>query len=130
MGKEYDGIHRISFMVNEEGIIDKNGYIVELDPSIRGNVFRQLLEQSRITGSASAVLIKKDCFDQIGLFDEELQTHEDWDMWLRIAKARYRIVKNRYETVQYTVKDTGMASKNNEIKRREFLKYHPDADPK
>jgi len=32
------------------------------------------------------VLVKRECFEKVGLFDERLPTCEDWDMWLRIAE--------------------------------------------
>ncbi len=34
------------------------------------------------TGS---VLVRRGCFEAIGLFDPELRTGEDWDMWIRLA---------------------------------------------
>jgi len=39
-----------------------------------------------ITGSASAVCVKRDCLDSIGGFCEQLTAHEDWDVWFRIAR--------------------------------------------
>ena len=30
------------------------------------------------------VLHRRNCLDTIGLFDEQLTTHEDWDMWVRL----------------------------------------------
>jgi len=37
-----------------------------------------------------APLIRRHCFDQVGLFDEEIPSvTADWDMWLRIAQAGY-----------------------------------------
>lgn len=53
---------------------------------LRGRVFEQLLERNRITGSASAVLIRREAFGLAGPFDESLRTMEDFDMWLRIAE--------------------------------------------
>jgi glycosyltransferase involved in cell wall biosynthesis len=41
-----------------------------------------------IPGSGSGVLIAKECFDVVGMFDETLKVAEDWDMWLRIV-SRY-----------------------------------------
>jgi tetratricopeptide (TPR) repeat protein len=39
---------------------------------------------------SGAPLIRRQCLDQVGLFDEETwSTSEDWDMWLRIAQAGY-----------------------------------------
>lgn len=37
--------------------------------------------------AADAVLVHRVCFDQVGLFDERLRASEDWDMWLRVARA-------------------------------------------
>ncbi|MEO8587734.1 MAG: glycosyltransferase [Flavobacteriales bacterium] len=56
------------------------------EPPLRGRVFDRLLFANRISGSASAVLIRRTCFDAAGLFDTELRGSEDWDMWLRISE--------------------------------------------
>lgn len=37
------------------------------------------------------IVIKKSCFSEIGLFDENLKILEDWDLWLRIALKRLKI---------------------------------------
>lgn len=52
-------------------------------------VLRRLLLGNFVSGGSNAV-IRKDCFDAVGVFDESLSGVEDWDMWLRIAK-RYPI---------------------------------------
>ncbi len=57
-----------------------------IDVSLKGSIFNQLLEANRVAGSGSGVLVKKECFDKVGLFDEKLTAAEDWDMWLRIAE--------------------------------------------
>ncbi len=38
----------------------------------------------------SGAVIRKQCFEHVGLFDEDLRRAQDWDMWLRIGK-QYRI---------------------------------------
>src|SRR5205814_6539736 len=43
------------------------------------------------TGS-SGVLVRRDCFDSVGGFDETLTSVEDRDMWLRIA-ARFKCLQ-------------------------------------
>lgn len=34
----------------------------------------------------SAVLVRRACFREVGLFDEALRASEDWEMWLRVAR--------------------------------------------
>ena len=58
----------------------------KLDTSIQGNVSEQLLINNVIASSGSGVLIKRECFERVGVFDEVLPTCEDWDMWMRISK--------------------------------------------
>jgi glycosyltransferase involved in cell wall biosynthesis len=31
------------------------------------------------------VVVRRDCLEQVGLFDAELRTGEDWDLWMRLA---------------------------------------------
>ena len=48
-----------------------------------GNIFEYCLPLCCI--SPSSVLVRKDLFEDIGLFDEDLPVCEDYDMWLRIS---------------------------------------------
>jgi glycosyltransferase involved in cell wall biosynthesis len=60
--------------------------ILSVNPTgFRGQVYTRML-LSTILGSAT-VLIKRECFDRIGTFDENLSSCQDWDMWLRISQA-------------------------------------------
>jgi len=56
---------------------------------------RQLLETSflcnPVAGSSSAVLIRRDCLVEAGLFDTGLAAVEDLDLWMRLA-SRYPFV--------------------------------------
>jgi glycosyltransferase involved in cell wall biosynthesis len=70
-------------------LVDEKGEYVNkknILPCLKGKVFNQLLKSNLISGSCSSVLIKKECFEEVGLFDEKLRGSEDWDMWLRISK--------------------------------------------
>jgi glycosyltransferase involved in cell wall biosynthesis len=51
------------------------------------NIFSDLLLGPQF--DLSTVIVRRDCFDRIGLFAPELRTGEDWDMWLRLS-AFYR----------------------------------------
>jgi len=72
-------------LINQDGTTAHNkGF--QLDPRVRGNVYRRLLGANLIAGSASAVLIRRDFLLKAGLFDERLVCAEDWDLWLRLAR--------------------------------------------
>ena len=53
---------------------------------VRGDIRRKLLHRNCVTGSASAVLVRRECFAAVGLFDETLRSAEDWEMWIRISR--------------------------------------------
>ena len=48
-----------------------------------GNIFKNSLQLCCI--SPSSVILKKQIFDDYGLFDENLEVCEDYDMWIRIT---------------------------------------------
>jgi len=35
------------------------------------------------------VMFRKELLNKVGMFDEELESHEDWDLWSRMAMADY-----------------------------------------
>lgn len=60
--------------------------VIVISPSLRGDASKKLLLGNFISGSGSAVLIKRTVFETVGVFDEKLRAGEDWDMWIRISK--------------------------------------------
>jgi glycosyltransferase involved in cell wall biosynthesis len=57
----------------------------ETSPSKRGSIFDDLLSANCV-GTTSTVVLRRKCFQTVGLFDEELVAWVDYDMWLRVAK--------------------------------------------
>jgi len=53
-----------------------------------GDIFERSLSLCLV--SPSAVMLRRELFDDIGLFDETLPACEDYDMWLRISR-RYPV---------------------------------------
>ncbi len=53
-----------------------------------GDIFTRALELCLV--SPSAVIMRRELFDERGLFDEDLPVCEDYDMWLRVS-ARERV---------------------------------------
>ena len=56
-------------------------------PASRGSLYVDLMFENVITGSASAALLRKSCFTDVGLFDDALLAWEDQDLWRRLALA-------------------------------------------
>ncbi len=106
-------MQNLGIVYSRYAIIDENGYltdkyfVLEPDPSIRGNVFSMLLTANKITGSGSGVLVKRECFQTVGDFDETLTACEDWDMWLRLAE-RYEFDYSSEILVKIRRHDTNM----------------------
>jgi glycosyltransferase involved in cell wall biosynthesis len=54
-------------------------------PERRGAIYADLREQNWV-GSPSTVVLRRECFDKVGLFDEQLEFGVDYDMWIRISR--------------------------------------------
>ena len=64
--------------------IDKYGRYKEI--KLKKYVQLSDLLKYNIIGGTSMPLIRKKCFDEVGMFDKELKSSQDFDMWIRIAK--------------------------------------------
>jgi glycosyltransferase involved in cell wall biosynthesis len=73
-------------MIDEKGNYTDKYLIYRIDTNWKGMIYDKLLLKNYIISSASGVLIKRECFEKTGLFDETLRIGEDWDMWLRISE--------------------------------------------
>ena len=66
--------------INEQGISFGKPFKINLE----GKIWAKLTEKNVI--APSCAMIRRSCFEKVGIFDAELQAFsEDWDMWLRIA---------------------------------------------
>ena len=94
---ELGGIYTGYFIVNrEDGQI--RGQMV---PTECGDIYATLLAGNCVGGS-SCMLLRRSCFDDIGLFDERLSSFEDHDLWLRAAR-KYRFDCIREPLLRYFV---------------------------
>jgi glycosyltransferase involved in cell wall biosynthesis len=53
-------------------------------PTKRGDLFREIFIDSPIV--TSCVVLRRQCFEAVGLFDERIPYNNDYDMWIRIAE--------------------------------------------
>ena len=70
-------------------------------PEKRGNVYADLRSYNWI-GTPSTVLLRRECFDKAGQFDEQLKFGPDYDMWIRISRYYDFEIVNR-PLVRYAV---------------------------
>jgi len=64
------------------------------------------------------VMHEKSCLDEVGLFDENLTTHEDWDLWIRMSrKFRFAHIEDLTCEFRWREDSTTMSSE----KRQDFL---------
>lgn len=77
-------------------------------PKKRCYIYEDILAENCV-GTTSTVLIKRKCFEKVEIFDENLPSCQDWEMWIRIAKeyqfdfiedplVTYHIHKSRIST--------------------------------
>jgi len=57
-------------------------------PTKRGDIYHDMLFRNYI-GIPSTVILKRECFQKINLFDESIAFGNDYDLWIRIAKEFY-----------------------------------------
>jgi glycosyltransferase involved in cell wall biosynthesis len=106
--------------------IDENGKSMNklLNRKKEGYIYEDLLGRNYV-GTPSTLLIRKECFHRVGLFDDLLNAQEDWDMWIRIAKY-YRFALIKVPLVKYR-KHSDQISKNLGVKiitaNRILVKY-------
>jgi len=80
---------------------------------VEGYIYEDLLGENYV-GTSSTLLIKKECFNRVGLFDDLLKAQQDWDMWVRIAKY-YRFALIKIPLVKYRF-HSNRISNNPELK--------------
>ena len=56
-----------------------------LQNNLSGWVEPKILERNQI--GSSSVMVRRRCFDSVGLFAPQLQTTQDWDMWIRMSRC-------------------------------------------
>jgi len=74
-----------------------------------GQVYRELLRGNMIP--APTVLVKKECFDDVGMFDPQFDSSQDLDMWLRISQE-YKIGKLDEPLARYHLDGEDRISEN------------------
>ena len=122
LAKQVDYLDRhaeIGLIYNWVAVIDAAGNPTGriMGGTIAGNVFAEILQRNII--DCPSVLVRRQCFDRVGLFDRTLRAVEDWDMWIRIA-SHYAFAVTQEPLVYYRQHSHNM-SKNWRLMEQAFL---------
>jgi len=82
IGGVYCGMRNVNLVTGEKERESPRAY-----PA--GDLLRQLLIHD-VTEATSAWMVRKKCFQTVGMFDISLPARQDWDMWIRLSE-KYRI---------------------------------------
>jgi len=91
--------------------IANKGYIPTSNKQIyyQGFVFEQLLTKGNFVGGCSVPVLRKSCVEDVGHFDENLPSAQDWDLWLRLSK-KYEIKFVNSNVVNYYISQNAITS--------------------
>ena len=113
-----------AYYIDEEGNLLFGSYIQHHKQFLQipsGNIFEELIKVNFIP--AMSVLVKKEVFEKVGFYDEDLD-YEDTDMWIRIAK-KYNILFSDIVSVKYRLHDKNLTTTLNfEFNRFKYLIKH------
>lgn len=130
---------QLKCFTNDIALVYTNGYVIT--PSSKylysksenfvseGNLYKLFLYN--YIGPTVSALIKKDCFFNVGMFDENMPSKQDYDLWIRITK-KYEIIGIKQPLFLYTqhnsyqmTKDYNLIFKGYQmlyIKNRDYIK--------
>jgi glycosyltransferase involved in cell wall biosynthesis len=78
VGVVYSGFYRVE--ANKKIYIPSDDHVAQK----KGNIYNELLKGNFV--GTPAVLIKKECFENVKYFDENIPALEDWELWIEISK--------------------------------------------
>lgn len=127
------------FVANDIAMVFSNGYIVvdgvkilsnlyQVDPMMTDPTYPMMLFYDYV-GTTTQVIIRKDCFAKVGIFDVEMPARQDYEMWIRISQ-KFKIKGINEPLFVHNIHNGEQISKNS-IKRllgylRIYKKYSKD----
>ena len=54
-------------------------------PQKNGDIYEDLMKRNWVS-TTSSVVLRRECLNKVGNFDERLQSFQDYDLWIRIAR--------------------------------------------
>jgi glycosyltransferase involved in cell wall biosynthesis len=120
--------HRIALNEQEEVFLQT---VIHAEPIDGIEGLYPLLLKENVIGSPSKVIVEKACFEKVGYFREDLRIREDWEMWMRLARAHFRFYRILEPLYQYKIRQNSLTKTESLIGLRCTYKllcdYAPEA---
>jgi len=100
IGAVYSGIFRVER--------PKGNVLDHILPKKRGDIFNEMIIENCVCHT-STLLIRRECFQKVGLFDVNIDYGEDYDMWLRISQ-KYHFDYIEEPLVKFSIQNNGLSS--------------------
>lgn len=115
LADRYDLVYCMATTIYADGTKEKFSNVYA-----NGNLYERLLYRN-IVGSTSLALVSKKAFEDVGGFDPEMQSSQDYDLWLRISK-KYMIGCVNESLVIYHAHDGDRITSNPDKKIQGFTR--------
>jgi glycosyltransferase involved in cell wall biosynthesis len=122
---------QLKYFGNDIGMVYSNGYVISSNSKrlytksenfiSKGNLY-QLLLYNYIGPTVTAV-IRRDCFFDIGMFDEDMPAKQDYDLWIRIIE-KFKIIGINQPLYFYLQHDSYQMSKNYSLILKGYKKIY------
>jgi hypothetical protein len=110
------------YYTGEEG--EREAVWAEDDVPPEGNVFQQAFARAFPRGDLfRCELVAVRCLRNVGGYDESLQTHEDWDLKIRLTK-RYRVAYCPQPLLEYRRNPAGLSCSSASARLESIRKVH------
>ncbi len=110
---------QLSYFTDNIGMVYSNGYVIKSNIKrlytkpenfvTEGNLYRLMIYN--YIGPTVTALIKRDCFFDVGMFDETMPSKQDYDLWIRMIK-RYKAIGITQPLFIYTRHDSFQITKD------------------
>ena len=128
--KEVGLVHTAAYFINENDTVV--GHYSHPQSRHQGWIAHRLILKNFICNST--ILVRKECLEKTGFFDEAIFTPADWDLWIRLAEVcqvrylnipltKYRIIDN------YIFNRLELAAREEKIVIENFFKRNPNISP-
>jgi glycosyltransferase involved in cell wall biosynthesis len=125
----------VDILYGAQEVIDENSQIVPPPDGLRpmtrhsGRIMKHLLLENCV--SFNTAMVRRQCFDQSGGFDENVRAGDDYDLWLRLS-AKYEFLYIPEVFGQYRVMQNQISSdkerrfNSNKAMLERFIKANPE----